>query len=299
MERAWYSNVCIGLNDLKTKGVYEWSDGSSVSWTNWYVGQPDEGQIDKTCVFMSLIRGKRGWMYWRDQNCSNKYAFVCAYTMERTTQKPATVPTAINEKCNDAGWVTNENSTYCYYYEGSTSGTHWLGADTTCWYKSAKLVSIQSKEENDFVRKLSNNIIRLGLEAKGVFRAATDIAENATSYDGTWSKRGYTANFVVGFVISVETGEVLDFDFESNLRSEYTSAKKYIGEDSPEYAICDGYGNPMEVSGILMVAARIVQNVRVLISDRKSTRNGASRRTRRCLMNLMKSVRLIVQASPS
>ena len=28
----------------------------------------------------------------------------------------------------------------------------------------------------------------------------------------TWSKRGYTANFGVGFVISVETGDVLDFN---------------------------------------------------------------------------------------
>jgi hypothetical protein len=79
MERAWYSNVWIGLNDLNTKGVYEWSDGSPVSWTNWYVGQPDERRTDKTCVYMSLRRAKRGWMYWNDQNCTNKYAFICTY----------------------------------------------------------------------------------------------------------------------------------------------------------------------------------------------------------------------------
>ena len=27
------------------------------------------------------------------------------------------------------------------------------------------------------------------------------------SFDGTWSKRGYTANYGIGFVISVDTGE--------------------------------------------------------------------------------------------
>ena len=81
MERKWYPDVWIGLNDLKNKGVYEWSDGSSVSWTNWYVGQPDERRTDKSCVYMSLSRGKRGWMYWRDQNCTNKYAFVCKYNV--------------------------------------------------------------------------------------------------------------------------------------------------------------------------------------------------------------------------
>ena len=87
MERKWYADVWIGLNDLKTKGVYEWSDNSSVSWTNWYVGQPDEKRTDKSCVYMSLRRSKRGWMYWRDQNCTNKYAFVCKYNMGKFYNK--------------------------------------------------------------------------------------------------------------------------------------------------------------------------------------------------------------------
>ena len=32
----------------------------------------------------------------------------------------------------------------------------------------------------------------------------------AVSFHGTWSKRGFTANFGIGFVISMDTGEVLD-----------------------------------------------------------------------------------------
>ena len=80
MERAWYSRVWIGLTE-KTKGVYEWSDGSPVSWTNWYVGQPDERGTDKSCVYMSLVRGKRGWMYWKDSNCTRKLPFMCGYSI--------------------------------------------------------------------------------------------------------------------------------------------------------------------------------------------------------------------------
>ncbi|CAB4044198.1 Hypothetical predicted protein [Paramuricea clavata] len=34
----------------------------------------------------------------------------------------------------------------------------------------------------------------------------SDEAEIAVSYDGTWSKQGYTANFGIGFVISADTG---------------------------------------------------------------------------------------------
>jgi hypothetical protein len=62
----------------------------------------------------------------------------------------------------------------------------------------------------------------------------TDVAEIVVSYDGMWSKRGYTANIGVGF------GEVLDFDFELKLCSECSSAKKDLGEDSAEYAIWYG-----------------------------------------------------------
>jgi hypothetical protein len=47
---------------------------------------------------------------------------------------------------------------------------NWLNAQNTCRAKSARLVSVQSKEENEFVKKLSNNSIWLGLETRGVFR---------------------------------------------------------------------------------------------------------------------------------
>ena len=86
MERAWYANVWTGLNDLKTKGLYQWSDGTPVTWTNWYVGQPDERRTDKSCVFMSLQSTKRGWMFWRDANCSNTFAFMCKQNIGKYRQ---------------------------------------------------------------------------------------------------------------------------------------------------------------------------------------------------------------------
>ena len=63
----------------------------------------------------------------------------------------------------------------------------------------------------------------------------SDTVEIAVSYDGTWSKRGYTANFGVGFIISIDTGEVLDYDFESKLCMECTTAKQDLGEDTAEF----------------------------------------------------------------
>ena len=41
--------------------------------------------------------------------------------------------------------------------------------------------------------------------------------EVGVSYDGTWSKRGFTANYGFGFIISVDTGKVLDYEFLSKV----------------------------------------------------------------------------------
>ena len=43
------------------------------------------------------------------------------------------------------------------------------------------------------------------------------VFDVAVSYDGTWSKRGFTANHGVGVVISVDTGEVLDIEVLSKV----------------------------------------------------------------------------------
>ena len=37
------------------------------------------------------------------------------------------------------------------------------------------------------------------------------IMDITVSFDGTWSKRGFTANFGIGFVIAAKTGKVIDF----------------------------------------------------------------------------------------
>ena len=38
-----------------------------------------------------------------------------------------------------------------------------------------------------------------------------DVVDAAVSFDGTWAKRGFTSLTGVVFVISVDTGEVLDY----------------------------------------------------------------------------------------
>ena len=57
------------------------------------------------------------------------------------------------------------------------------------------------------------------------------IVDVCVTYDGTWSKRGYTANHGVGIVISVDTGEVLDFASLPKVCGECKKRKRHDPDD--------------------------------------------------------------------
>ena len=43
----------IGLNDKKTEMLYEWSDGTPVTYTNWYAHEPNDAN-GEDCVEMYI-----------------------------------------------------------------------------------------------------------------------------------------------------------------------------------------------------------------------------------------------------
>jgi len=60
------------------------------------------------------------------------------------------------------------------------------------------------------------------------------VANVAVSVDGTWQKRGHTSRIGVVFIISIETGEVLDFVIKS-LICHVCSAHKHLVKGSDEH----------------------------------------------------------------
>jgi hypothetical protein len=67
-QAAW-----IGLSDQGEEEVFLWTDGASISYESWAVGQPDDaGGSD--CVVTNL-GGRRG--DWGDERCDSTYRFVC------------------------------------------------------------------------------------------------------------------------------------------------------------------------------------------------------------------------------
>ncbi|CAC5371619.1 unnamed protein product [Mytilus coruscus] len=75
--------IWTGAYRYSEKSNWQWTDGSSVSGTNWWEGEPnDDGNED--CV----IASKRGW---NDENCSDQFRFVCQWPIcrGRTTRNGA------------------------------------------------------------------------------------------------------------------------------------------------------------------------------------------------------------------
>ena len=59
-----------------------------------------------------------------------------------------------------------------------------------------------------------------------------DILDVAVSFDGTWAKRGFTSQTGVVFVISVDTGEVLDNYVMTHNCSKCGVKKAQCGDDA-------------------------------------------------------------------
>ncbi|KAM3921091.1 C-type lectin domain family 11 member A [Leptodactylus fuscus] len=69
--------VWIGINDLRSDGMYTFENGHRVSYFNWYkdhlVTQPNGGILEN-CVSISSDDGK-----WWDNDCSRRMYYICEY----------------------------------------------------------------------------------------------------------------------------------------------------------------------------------------------------------------------------
>ena len=68
-----YSRYWIGLNNLRNNSVFEWNDGSSVSFTKWYPDEPNNNGDENCTEVVDNVAGE-----WNDLNCYTHYrSYVC------------------------------------------------------------------------------------------------------------------------------------------------------------------------------------------------------------------------------
>ncbi|XP_033624642.1 macrophage mannose receptor 1-like [Asterias rubens] len=96
------TNVWIGMSDPNNSGLYEWADGSAISYTNWGQAQPDSS--NGLCV--SINSGAPAAGYWYNTACSQSLPYVCeAARPGYTTMAPPAVGTNPTNLGCSAGWI--------------------------------------------------------------------------------------------------------------------------------------------------------------------------------------------------
>merc|ERR1719285_253920 len=77
------SDQCwTGMNDNEIEGIMKWIDGTTVDYTNFYVGQPDNKDGDEHFVKLR-VDGK-----WNDQQWDLKYYALCKRPHDNNYEAP-------------------------------------------------------------------------------------------------------------------------------------------------------------------------------------------------------------------
>ncbi|XP_038573590.1 macrophage mannose receptor 1-like [Micropterus salmoides] len=131
----------IGLNDIRTERLFDWSDHSTVSFTSWEYGEPDISTDSEDCV---LIRGEKG--NWADRSCDEKHAFIC---MKQSATEPTGDEVEVDIGCK-VGW--KRHGSYCYFV--GTETKTFDEAKDDCKSSDSYLADVSSGVDNAFLVSL-------------------------------------------------------------------------------------------------------------------------------------------------
>ena len=130
-------NYFIGLRE-DNSGIYHWSDGSVVDYTQWDEGQPNDQQGSQQCTKFYKRMG-----YWSDVNCAHEYGYVCA-------RMKATPPPAEPQKPHcSKGWLEYQDN--CYQFGEKGTRISWDEASEKCKTAGGNLASFPTAYSNAFI----------------------------------------------------------------------------------------------------------------------------------------------------
>ncbi|XP_054847998.1 macrophage mannose receptor 1-like [Eublepharis macularius] len=142
----------IGLHDRIEEGKFLWTDGSSMSYTNWVNGAPGYsgyrlrrynhyhfhiGHPTGDCV--AMIKKPEKWAgNWKDRLCSIKYGYIC--------QKNTDPASSSSETTSTSDHISYGNSSYVFTEEAT-----WEEARKECHLKHLELTSILNPYSQSFL----------------------------------------------------------------------------------------------------------------------------------------------------
>ncbi|XP_008296580.1 macrophage mannose receptor 1 [Stegastes partitus] len=171
----------IGLNDQKNQMLFEWSDHTHVTFTQWLSSEPSHAlNFQEDCV---LIRGKSG--KWADHMCEKAYGYMCK--KKASIQPPQGIQEDINPGCKLGSF---RFGLYCY-----TIGTEtktFDDAKRSCSEAGGKLVDVADRYENAFLISL------VGLRPEKYFWTGLSNTDDKTTFKWTTRTKVTFTHFNVG-----------------------------------------------------------------------------------------------------
>uniref|UniRef100_G3NJ53 Macrophage mannose receptor 1 n=1 Tax=Gasterosteus aculeatus aculeatus TaxID=481459 RepID=G3NJ53_GASAC len=133
----------VGLNDLKNQLLFEWSDQSHVTFTQWQTDEPSHhAGLQEDCV---VIRGKDA--RWADRMCEKTYGYICK---KKASTRPAE---GAQEEANPGCKLGSIRfGSYCYNVGSETKTSD--EAKRACSAAGAHLVDVADRYENAFLISL-------------------------------------------------------------------------------------------------------------------------------------------------
>ncbi|XP_073344522.1 macrophage mannose receptor 1 [Pagrus major] len=171
----------IGLNDQKNQMLFEWSDRSHVTFTQWQTGEPSHvTNLQEDCV---LIRGKDG--SWADHMCEKPYGYICK---KKASTKPGE---GAQEEANPGCKLGSIRfGSYCYNI-GSEKKT-FDDAKQACGEAGGNLVDVVDRYENALL------VSMVGLRPEKYFWTGLSNTADKSTFRWTTRRQVTFTNFNVG-----------------------------------------------------------------------------------------------------
>uniref|UniRef100_A0A671TZA4 Mannose receptor, C type 1b n=1 Tax=Sparus aurata TaxID=8175 RepID=A0A671TZA4_SPAAU len=131
----------IGLNDIRTEGLFDWSDHSPVTFTSWEFGKPSVSTGAEDCV---IIAGEKG--NWGDRSCDEQHGFIC---MKQSSTDSTGDEVQMDLGCK-IGW--KKHGSYCYFV--GTETKTFDEAKDDCEASGSYLADVSNGVDNAFLVSL-------------------------------------------------------------------------------------------------------------------------------------------------
>ncbi|XP_045209803.2 macrophage mannose receptor 1-like isoform X2 [Mercenaria mercenaria] len=171
--RAVSSDCWIGLSDYGVN-QFGWNDGSPFDFVHWSGGEPNDAFGSEKC---GQIKSSNA--YWNDNDCNEKYHFVCKRPQGNIAPTTSLPTTLISGGC-PSGFTSVSNDNKCYKLYGARNTAqrmNYTSARDTCRKSGTgyDIASVTNHEEQASLVIMVNGMI---IDRVGVWIGINDLNNN-------------------------------------------------------------------------------------------------------------------------